>query len=103
VKLKYFPAHSVPVHAGVVDENVQAVEFLQGRLYHALRVLEDGDVARHRHGLAAHGADLLLVVPGFGRMRAVGEADVGPLAGQFERNGGADALRAARDQGVFAF
>ena len=85
--------------AGVVDEDVDAAEFLERGIPHPLHVVEFAHVAAHRQRAAAELAHFLRrVVDGAGeaRVRLVGlggDHDVAALAGKRQRDGAADAAR----------
>ena len=108
--------------AGVVDQDVDRAELLDGAVDRLLHLLAVGDVALDRRGAAAHALDLLggrlgvddplrlrdlredaVRLRGLGRLVRldldVGDHDVGAGAGERERVGAAEAARAARDEG----
>ena len=88
---------------GVVDEDVEAAQLVDGLLDHRLGLLVVGDVARDRGGLAAlfldRGHDLF----GLGLAGSVVDADRGALGGERLGHGAADAPGAARNERNLAF
>ena len=90
--LGHLPGHAVPVHPGIVDQDLEAAESLCGRLDSGRGVREGSDVALDRQGLAAQAADLIGVLLGFLLVLAVGEANVGAFTGQLLGNGRPDSL-----------
>ena len=80
----------VPGVPGIVDNDVQAAELVNGGGHKAIGKSSLGDIAHTGHGLAAGGHDV------FHRLRCrrgiqVVDDHTGPLAGQFQGNLAANA------------
>src|SRR5208337_1502695 len=88
----HFPGYAVPVHPGVVDQDVYTAECLDGLLYDLFGPGKYRGVALERDRPAAHLPDL----PGIGLcllpVPAVCQTHVRPFTGKFERGCGADTL-----------
>ena len=88
------------IDGGVVDQDVDLAAELDGRLHHALGVLELGDVARAGDGRARREqgdglVQLVLPAPGDADLRPLGHEPLGDLH--------ADAGARPGDHGHFAF
>ena len=96
---------SIAQDAGVVDEDVEVAEGLDGRVHEALRALPRRDAVAVRDGLPAHGDDLVRHLLGRGAVAAgaVGGAaevvhdDLRSLPGEQQRVLAADAAPGPRD------
>ena len=93
--------HVVPGVAGVVDDDVEALVFADGRADEALGEVRRGDAADAGHGLAAGVADGL-----HGLLRRFGveivDDDARAFAGELERDRAADAAARTGDEGDLA-
>ena len=92
-----------PEHqAGIVDEAVEAAESAR-RFGDNLRTcFWIGDIALHRHRLAARGLDLAHKRVSLVRARMIADRDARPLLGEASRDRRADAGRAAGNKNSFA-
>lgn len=97
----HVPEIGMALHAGVVDQDVQTAQ----RLHRALDQLGGraggADVGWHVDRAAAQRLDLLDEFARAAIGLAAVEHDVGALAGEAQRDRGADALGAAGDEGGF--
>ncbi len=89
--------------AGVVDEDVQAAEAVDGLVDHHLGLFLDGDVRCEGERFPTGLLDALCDELGRRPLEAVVDGDPGPGAGQQLAAGAADAARAAGHQGGTAF
>ena len=101
--LGHLPGHPVPVHPGIVDQDLEAAESLYGRLHSGGGILEGSDVAFDRQGLAAQTTDFFGVLLGFLFVLAVGQAYVGTFTGQILCNGRPDSLGSPGNDRIFSF
>ena len=91
-------AVDVLLEGGVVDEDVELAEFLDGLLDRVLAEFGVGDIAGEENAAAAFLLDSLLGLLGVLVLVEIGERDVGALAREEHRDRAADAGIAAGDQ-----
>ncbi len=101
--LGHLPNHAVPVHSGVVDQDVQPTELVEHFLHHRLGVVEAGHIGLDGQGAAAHAANRLGKFHCQLGALVVVESDVGAVGGQVQHDGPPDPPRAACNNGDFAF
>src|ERR1019366_1357288 len=91
----HLPGGLVDAGAGVVDQDIDDAETLQGAPDHAAAVLVRGDVARSDEGIGAGGAAQALFI-------ARGEGEAGSGSGELAGAGGADAFGGSGNEHHFA-
>ena len=105
LRLAHVGEHAVAQDAGVVDEDVEAAEGVDGGLHEALGAVPVADVVGVGDGLAAHGLHLVdhllgragVVALAVHRAAEVVDHDLGAVVGEEERVLAADPPPGARD------
>jgi hypothetical protein len=88
----------VPANAGVGDQDAHPAELTAGRVGDRAHAVGIAHVAAAGHRLPAAAGDLRGDLLGGVAVAPVADRDPGPGAGEGERDGAADAPRAARDE-----
>ena len=98
--LGHFPAHAVPIHTGIVDQDVDTAEFFDGCFDHVSRIGKRSDIALDGDGLGPKRTDLTGQFLSCVSMLAIEQADIGALAAKGQRGGRADPLGSPADNGI---